>query len=79
MNMKLKNITNVDKFFETVAECEGKVELIINDGSRFNLKSTLSQFVAVVKVFTNGKINEIELVTENIKDSAKMINFMMNN
>ena len=26
--MKLTNITNVDKFFEVVDKCEGKVELI---------------------------------------------------
>ena len=79
MNMKLTNVTNVDKFFETVAECEGKVELVINDGSRLNLKSTLSYYVAMVKAFSNGKINQIELATENVQDSAKMIQFMMNN
>ena len=79
MNMKLTNVTNVDKFWETVAECEGKVEVIAKDGSRLNLKSTLSHYVALVKVFSDGKINQIELATENVQDSAKMIQFMMNN
>lgn len=79
MNIELKNVTNVDKFFETLAECEGKVELVIDDGSRLNLKSTLSRYVGVAKVFTNGEIRQIELAIENIHDSAKMIRFMMNN
>ena len=79
MNLKLTYVTNVDKFFETVSACEGKVEVITNDGSRLNLKSTLSHYVALVKIFSNGKIDQIELATENVQDSAKMIQFMMSN
>ena len=79
MNMKLKNVTNVDKFIETVAACEGKVEIITNDGSRLDLKSTLGRYVALVKIFSNGRINQVQLATENVQDSAKMIQFMMNN
>ena len=79
MNMKLTNVTNVDKFIETVTACEGKVEAITNDGSRLELKSTLGRYVALVKIFSSGKIDQIELATENVQDSAKMIQFMMDN
>ena len=30
--MKLTNITNVDKFFEVIDKCEGKVEMLTENG-----------------------------------------------
>ena len=36
--MKLTNITNVDKFFEVVDKCEGKVEMLTeNENDRQRL------------------------------------------
>ena len=46
--MKLTNITNVDKFFEVVDKCEGKAEMLTENGDCLNLKSKLCQFVALV-------------------------------
>ena len=43
--MTFTNITNVDKFFDTVDKCEGRVELVTEQGDRFNLKSTLTKYV----------------------------------
>ena len=43
--MKVQNITNIDKFFEVVDSCTGKVELVTGEGDRLNLKSKLSQYV----------------------------------
>ena len=37
--MKIKNINDVDKFFEVVDSCKGKVELVTGEGDRLNLKS----------------------------------------
>ena len=41
ITMKIKNINNVDKFFEVVDSCKGKVELVTGEGDRLNLKSKL--------------------------------------
>ena len=33
-HMKLTNIENVDKFFEVINSCKGKVELVSEEGDR---------------------------------------------
>ena len=44
--MKVSNIKDIDKFFEVVDSCDGKVELVTGEGDRLNLKSKLSQYVS---------------------------------
>lgn len=36
--MKVQNMKEIDKFFEVVNSCAGKVELITGEGDRLNLK-----------------------------------------
>ena len=36
--MKVQNITDIDKFFEVVDRCSGKVELVTGEGDRLNLE-----------------------------------------
>ena len=60
--MKIQNITNIEKFFEVVDSCEGKVELVTGEGDRLNLKSKLSQYVSMAKLFSDGTISELELL-----------------
>lgn len=76
--MKLTNITNVDKFFEVVDKCEGKVELITDNGDRLNLKSKFNQYTAMIKMLAHGKIKQMEIVAEQKKDTQKLIAFMVN-
>ncbi|MDD6201748.1 MAG: polya polymerase [Lachnospiraceae bacterium] len=75
--MKVKNISNVDKFFEVVDSCEGKVELITGEGDRLNLKSKLCQYVSLAKIFSNGEIPELEIVAHEPKDVEKLLDFMI--
>lgn len=74
--MKVTNITNIDAFFKVIDSCSGKVELVTNEGDRLNLKSKLSQYVALANVFSDGKIDELELVAYEKDDVQKLINFM---
>ena len=76
--MKVTNITNVDKFFEVVDKCEGKVELITDNGDRLNLKSKFNQYTAIIKMLAHGKIKQMEIVAEQKKDTQKLIAFMVN-
>lgn len=75
--MKLMNITNIEKFFEVVDSCEGKVELV-SDDMRLNLKSKLTQYVSLAKLFSDGCIPEMEIVAYNQRDINKLIDYMMN-
>lgn len=77
--MKLANIKDVNKFFDAVSKCEGKVELVSAQGDRLNLKSELTKYVAIVNVFSNNKlVRELELVTYNPKDAVLLMEFVIN-
>ena len=77
--MKVQNITDIDKFFKVVDSCEGKVELVTGEGDRLNLKSKLSQYVSMAKIFSDGTIDELELLAYEPSYIDKLVNFMMNN
>lgn len=76
--MTLTNVTNVEKLFKTIEECEGKVELVTEQGDRYNLKSKLSQYVSFLKVLANSRIPNIEIITSNGADAQRLIKFMIN-
>lgn len=65
--MKLSNISEVNDFLEAVNNCKGKVWLIDLDGSKINLKSSLSQYVAVAELITE-RGNELELFCDELID-----------
>ena len=69
--MKVQNITNIDKFFEIVDSCKGKVELVTGEGDRLNLKSKLSQYVSMANIFSNGEIPELEIIAYEKEEKAK--------
>ena len=48
--MKVSNIKDIEKFFEVVDSCEGRVELVTGEGDRLNLKSKLSQYVSLANM-----------------------------
>ena len=78
--MKLLNI-NVDRWeelFEIIDQCKGKVELV-GDDIRLNLKSKLSQYFSLAKIFSDGsdEIEKLEIVTDDPDDTNLLINFMM--
>ena len=79
MNMKVMNITDLEKFFGVIDQCEEKVELVTENGDIYNLKSKLSQYASFAKVFFGGTIPVVELVTHNFSDTGKIIHYMMNN
>lgn len=53
--MKVSNIKDIQKFFDVVDSCAGKVELVTGEGDRLNLKSKLSQYVSLANIFSNGE------------------------
>lgn len=75
--MKVQNIKNIDKFFQVVDACKGKVELVTGEGDRLNLKSKLSQYVSMANIFSNGEIPELEIVAHEPEDIDKLVKFMI--
>ena len=77
--MKIQNISHVEKFFQVVDSCAGKVELVTGEGDRLNLKSKLCQYVSMAKIFSDGTIAELEIIAYEPEDINKIADFMMEN
>lgn len=76
--MKVKNITDIEGFFEVVSKCRGHVELVTNNGDVLNLKSRLSRYVAFASVFADEKVGQVELNCSDNEDIERLMHFMLN-
>ena len=68
--MKIKNIKNVETFLAVVNECEGEVTLTSVYGDKYNLKSALTQYVAVAALLGDHG-EELELWCTDKDDEKK--------
>lgn len=75
--MKLYNITDLEGFFKVLDSCKGKVELITDEGDRINLKSKISQYFSLARAFSDGVLDNIEIVAHEPEDAVKLLDFMM--
>lgn len=75
--MKIKNITDIERFFEVIDQCKGKVELVTSDGDCLNLKSKLSQYFSLAQIFSDGNIPEIEIIASEPEDMNKLIQYLI--
>ena len=76
--MKVMGIKDIDKFFEVIDSCKGRVELVTGEGDRLNLKSKLCQYVSLANIFSNGEIPELEIIAYEKEDIDKLLEFMIN-
>ena len=76
--MKRTNTANIDKFFEVVDKCEGRVEMLTENGDCLDLRPKLCQFVTLVKMLTDGDVERMEIIAENKKDEQKLMAYMIN-
>lgn len=73
--MKLTNVKDVEKFIQVIKECEHDVYLKSQEGDVFNLKSSLSQYIAIGRlVDENGDSLELFAVTR--EDEVRLLNFL---
>ncbi len=75
--MKIIGITNVERFMEVVDQCQGKIELVTSEGDRLNLKSKLCQYLALSKIFSEAKIDEIEIVASEPDDVKILFEYLV--
>ena len=70
--MKLSNITDVQKFTAAVNACAGDVYLKSVEGDVFNLKSSLSQYIAIGRLIEESGDN-LELFAQTREDEAILL------
>ena len=76
MIMKLNNVRDIEGLFRVIDQCKGQVELV-GDDIRINLKSKLSQYFSLAKLFSDGEIPEMERKTEYGEDARRLMEFLM--
>jgi hypothetical protein len=76
-HMKIKNITDVEKFFSVVGQCKGRVELVTSEGDQLNLKSKLCQYIALTHMFSEAKIDEIEIRVSEPEDIQLLMEYLI--
>lgn len=73
--MKLKNIRDVKKFISVLDTCKRDVYLKSLQGDVFNLKSSLSQYIAIGRLLEeNG--DSLELFADDPADEVLLIGFL---
>ena len=73
--MKLKNIKEVEEFRKVIHACAGDVDLKSQEGDVFNLKSALSEYIALGQLLSEQGDN-LELFADRREDEARLINFL---
>lgn len=77
MTMKIKNIKDVKRFLEVVLKCKGQVELVTKEGDILNLKSKLCQYIALSNMFTEAKIDDINIVVKDPEDVSLLMEYLV--
>lgn len=74
--MIVSNIKDAKGFFNILKECNGKIELVTDEGDRLNLKSTLSQYIIMANIFAKPEIAKAELLFSDEEDIAKVVKYI---
>ena len=75
--MKITNIDDINEFFKVIDKCQGRVELTSTEGDRINLKSRLTQFVAMTQLLDTTYVKELEIVASEPDDVKRILDYMM--
>lgn len=72
--MKITNLEEVEEFKKAIDECKGDVWLESIYGDRYNLKSALTQYIAIVDLMRD-KNGDLELFAKLPEDEARFMKF----
>ena len=73
--MKLSNVTDVQKFVAAVNACKNDVYLKSLEGDVFNLKSSLSQYIAIGRLLEESG-DTLELFAQTREDEALLLSML---
>ena len=73
--MKLQNIQEVEEFRKVVHQCKGRVYLESLEGDIFNLKSAMSEYIALGRLLSEQG-DSLELFASNREDEGLLLAFL---
>ncbi len=76
--MKIYNVSDTKRFFETLMTCEGDIEVVSNEGMHITLSEDRNSenLKVMAETFVSGMIKELELSFNNPKDAVKICEFL---
>ena len=76
-SMKIRNIEQLTDFLKVIDSCKGDVYLTSVYGDRYNLKSAMTQYIAIAALLgTHG--DELEIWCDIKEDEGKVMGFLSN-
>lgn len=75
--MKLNKVKEIESFMLLVDSCNGGVYLTSQFGDKYNLKSKLTQYLAVAQLLNED--NNLELWCDDKADEAKFMHWFVEN
>lgn len=76
MNIKVEKVNRVKELFEVIDSCSSNVQLVTGEGDCLNMKSKLSQYLSMTRMFANGDIPQMEFVVNDEQDAEKILTFL---
>ncbi len=76
MNIKVEKVNQVQKLFEVIDSCTMNVLLVTGEGDCLNMKSKLSQYLSMTRMFANGDVPQMEFIAKNDEDAQKLKDFL---
>ncbi len=76
MKIKIEKVNQVKKLFEVIDSCSANVELRTGEGDCLNMKSKLSQYLSMTRMFANGDVPQMEFVVKDREDGEKLAAFL---
>lgn len=73
--MRLRTITDIERFRNTINSCSGAVWLESAMGDKFDLKSVFSQYIAIGRLIEDHN-EELEIFASLPEDGAKILAFL---
>ena len=74
--MKLQNVDQLHEFLKIIDDCKGDVFLTSAYGDKYNLKSKLSQYIAVAALLGEHG-DELEIWCDDKEDEARILSYLM--
>ena len=73
--MRLRSEADVQEFLDAVNQCGGEVYLKSPEGDIFNLKSSMSRYIAIGRLIEEQG-DTLELFADSKEDEARLIKFL---
>lgn len=75
-SIALENTTNAEELFKMIDSCEGRVDLISDEGDIINMKSKLSQLLVLSNILSDPEVvGHIRLVAYYPEDEKKLLEY----